>query len=72
MGIVIAHDTVSAMAILDPRNAPCDTSVAEFPMFGKNSISLLHNYYGVQKPAITLDGQETVKLRIINSEVHSE
>ncbi len=60
------------MAIFDPQNAPSDTSVAEFPMFGKNSISLLHNHYGLQKPALTLDGQETVKLPIINSEVHSE
>ena len=43
-----SNDIVSAMAIFDPRNAPRDTSVAEFPMFGKNSISLLHNHYGLQ------------------------
>ncbi len=67
-----SNDIVSAIGIFDPQNAPRDTLVAEFPMFGKNSISLLHNHYGFQKPALTLDGQETVKLPIINSEVHSE
>ena len=60
-----------AMAIFDPRKVPSADST-QLPTYGKKSIDVLLDHYGKDKPALTLNDEETMKLAIITSEVHSE
>ena len=60
-----------AMAIFDPQKVPSADST-QLPTYGKKSIDVLLDHYGKDKPALTLNDEETMKLAIITSEVHSE
>ena len=53
----VSHDIVSALAIFDPRKVPSADS-AELPTYGRESIEVLLNHYGEDKPALTLSGEE--------------
>ena len=59
------------MAIFDPQKVPSADST-QLPTYGKKSIDVLLDHYGKDKPALTLNDEETMKLAIITSEVHSE
>ena len=66
-----SHDIVSALAIFDPRKVPSADS-AHLPAYGKKSIEVLLNHYGKEKPALTLNEEETVKSALITPEVQNE
>lgn len=59
------------MSIFDPRKVP-STESNQLPTYGKKSIDVLLGHYGKDKPALTLNEEETMKLAIITPEVHSE
>ena len=64
------HDSVSALAIFDPRNVP-RTDSSQFSTYGKKSIEVLLNHYVKDKFALTLN-EETVKTAVISPEVNTE
>ena len=45
---------------------------AELPTYGSESIEVLLNHYGVDKPALTLSGEEAEKSALISYEVQTE
>ena len=71
LGKFACHDFVSALAIFDPRKVLSADS-AQLPIYGKNSIEVLFNHYGKDKPALTLNEKETVKSAVINPGVQNE
>ena len=66
-----SHDILSALAIFDPRKVPSPDS-SHLPTYGKKSIDILLDHYGKEKPALTLNNEETMKSALIHSEVHTE
>ena len=62
---------VSAFSIFDPRKAPKADS-PDFPRYGEEAIKTLLTHYGVEKPAGTMLGDETVREAIITSDVATE
>ncbi|XP_065892412.1 zinc finger MYM-type protein 1-like [Dysidea avara] len=64
-------DILSALAIFDPKKVPSSNS-SEFSTYGKKSIEILLHHYGTEKPALTINDENTMKSPLINEEVHTE
>ena len=62
-GRFASHDIVSALAIFDPRKVP-STDSTQLPSYGKKSIEVLLDHYGIEKPALTFNQEETVKAAV--------
>ena len=56
---------MSALSIFDPQKVPSTDSV-QLPTYGNQSISVLLEQFGTDKPGVTIDGEETVKSALIS------
>jgi len=66
-----SQDVVSAFSIFDPRKTPSVDS-SHYKHYGEDSLGLLLDQYGVNKTALTVDGEEYEKKALITAEVHAE
>ena len=67
----VSQDVVSAFSVFNPQKMP-DVSSSHLASYGKDSIDVLMNHYGAEKPAHTIQGEEFMKPPLIISEVHKE
>ena len=65
------QDVVSAFIVFNPQKMP-DVSSSHLASYGEDSIDVLMNHYGAEKPVHTVQGEEFMKLPLITSEVHTE
>ena len=63
-----SHKVVPALAIFNPRKAPSADS-ASLSSYGNESIKILLEHCGLDKPAQTVLGEEMVKPALISAEV---
>ena len=66
-----SQDVVSAFSVFNPQKMP-DVSSSHLASYGEDSIDVLINQYGAEKPAHTVQGEEFMKPPLITSEVHTE
>ena len=64
-----SHDIVSALVIFDPHKVP---GGSDLPAYGKESIEVLLDHFGKDKPACTLNEEETVKSAMITPDIRTE
>ena len=62
---------VSALYIFDPREVPKPDSES-LPTYGDDSVEKLIAYYGEDRNAETVDGEETVKRGMISTKILTE
>ena len=62
---------MSAFSVFNPQKMP-DVSSSHLASYGEDSIDVLINHYGAEKPAHTVQGEEFMKPPLITSEVHTE
>lgn len=62
---------MSAFSIFDPRKTPSVDSF-HYEHYGEDSLGVLLDQYGVNKTALTLDGEEYEKKALITTEVCAE
>ena len=66
-----SQDVVSTFRVFNPQKMP-DVSSSHLASYGEDSIDVLMNHYGAEKPAHTVQGEEFMKPPLITSEVHTE
>ena len=66
-----SQDVVSAFSVFNPQKIP-DVSSSHLASYGEDSIDVLMNHYGAEKPAHIVQGEEFMKPPLITSEVHTE
>ena len=60
---------MSALAIFDPHKV---LGGSDLPAYGKESIEVLLDHFGKDKPACTLNEEETVKSAMITPDIRTE
>ena len=63
-------DVLSALSIFDPKKLPADSY--DLSHCGEDSIGTLLTHYGTDRPAVTLQGEETVKEAMISPDITTE
>ena len=66
-----SHEIVSALSIFDPRRVP-STESDKLPTYGNRSIEVLLDHFGKDMPAVTLNGDETMKSAVVSSNIRTE
>ena len=66
-----SQDVVSAFSVFNPQKMP-DVSSSHLASYGEDSIDVLMNHYGAERPTHTVQGEEFMKPPLITSEVHTE
>jgi len=61
---------VPALSIFDPKKLPVDPE--KLPSYGDDSIATLLEHYGAERPAKTIEGEETVREAIVSSDITTE
>ena len=61
---------VSALSIFDPKKLPGDPE--KLSSYGDTSIATLLKHYGVERPAETIEGEETVREPVVSSDITNE
>ena len=62
---------MSTFSVFNQQKMP-DVSSSHLALYGEDSIDVLMNHYGAEKPAHTVQGEEFMKPLLITSEVHTE
>ena len=63
---------MSAFSVFNPQKMPDVSSSSHLASYGEDSIDVLMNHYGAEKPAHIVQGEEFMKPPLITSEVHTE
>ena len=66
-----SQDVVSAFSVSNPQKMP-DASSSHLALYGEDSIDVLMNHYGAEKPAHTVQGVAFKKPPLITSEILTE